>query len=85
MKTVRLDPVLEAQVEQAAEMQGLSVSAFIRRALEKESSEVLSRRAGHRLAAFIGSVCSEEPTDSSRIKEAYRASIVKKATEWKEP
>jgi hypothetical protein len=84
MKTVRLDPDLEAKVEQAASREGLTVSAFIRRALEKECAHTDSRLASHRLAPYIGAVCSEHPTDASRIKEIYRQGVLKKAAKWKE-
>lgn len=84
MRTVRLDPELETDVQQAAELEGVTVSEFIRRALAKESKSVLARRGTHRLSLFIGSVCSEEPTDATKAKEMYRESVRRKASQWKE-
>lgn len=84
MITLRLDPSLEKLVRETAVREGMSVSAYIRSTLERECALASARKASHRLAPYIGAVCSEEPTDSSRVKEAYRSSIRQKASGWKE-
>jgi hypothetical protein len=41
MRSVRLDPELDRQVRRAAEIEGESVSEFIRRAVAKQAEETL--------------------------------------------
>jgi predicted DNA-binding protein len=56
MKSVRLDPALEAKLKAAAQMEGVSESALIRQAIEQRCDAILSNRADIRLADVIGKV-----------------------------
>jgi hypothetical protein len=66
MLTIRLDPTLEEQTKRAAATAGISVSAFVRRALEKECQSARDERLDVLLADVIGSVASREPCDDAR-------------------
>ena len=58
MRSVRLDDELEARLEQAATMTGLSVSELIRDAVRRRCDELLSARLSSRLGDVTGAVAS---------------------------
>lgn len=59
MKSVRLDPEVEKQLERAAEIAGISESEFIREAIRRQADKVLGGSLDARLADVIGTVRSE--------------------------
>jgi hypothetical protein len=56
VKSVRLDPALEAKLERAARAAAVSQSEFIRDALARRCDEVLGASLAERLAPVIGIV-----------------------------
>ncbi len=58
MKSVRLDPGLEAKLERAARAVAVSESEFIRDALARRCAEVLGGSLAERLAPVLGIVNS---------------------------
>lgn len=58
MKSVRLGPGLEAQLERAARATAMSQSEFIRDALARRCEEVLGGSLAERLAPVVGIVHS---------------------------
>jgi predicted DNA-binding protein len=58
MKSVRLDPDLEARLKRAARALATSESSFIRDALARRCAEVLGGSLAERLAGVIGIVKS---------------------------
>ena len=58
MKSVRLDPGLEAKLERAARAAAMSQSEFIRNALARRCEEVLGGSLAERLAPVVGIVHS---------------------------
>lgn len=56
MKSVRLEPGLEAKLERAARAVAMSQSDFIRDALRRRCEEVLGGSLAERLAPVIGIV-----------------------------
>jgi hypothetical protein len=56
MRSLRLDPDLDAKVRQAAAVKGESVSEFLRRAAETRVEETLSGRPSERFADVAGVV-----------------------------
>ncbi|MFA5786821.1 MAG: ribbon-helix-helix protein, CopG family [Actinomycetota bacterium] len=55
-KSFRLDAQLEARLEQAADMEGVPVSALIREAVEERCSKVLKGNLRTALGDIVGSV-----------------------------
>jgi predicted transcriptional regulator len=58
VKSVRLDPGLQARLERAAQAVAQSQSEFIRQAVERRCEEVLGGSLAERLAPVIGIVHS---------------------------
>ena len=58
MTSVRLDPELEARLNEAARITGEPVSKIIRSAIEERCNLLLGQRLDHRLADVVGSVAS---------------------------
>ena len=58
MRSVRLDNEMDQRVCRAAELEGISVSEFIRRAAADRSERTLSARAEDRLADVLGTIRS---------------------------
>lgn len=56
MRSLRLDPELDRQVRKAAEIQGESVSEFIRHAAQERAEEILAARGRDRFADVAGVV-----------------------------
>jgi hypothetical protein len=56
MRSLRLDPELDRQVQQAAAMKGESVSEFIRRAAAARADETLAEQGRERFADVAGAV-----------------------------
>jgi hypothetical protein len=56
MKSVRLDVELEDRLRRAAQAVGISESAFIRQALDKQCDAVLGDRLDERLRDVVGVV-----------------------------
>lgn len=59
MKSVRLDPEVEKQLERAAEIAGVTESEFIREAIRRQANQVLGRSLEARLGDVIGTVRSK--------------------------
>jgi len=68
MRSLRLDDDLEARVQQAAKLQDMSVSEFIRSAAAQRAAEVLRGDSRAAFADVIGVVHStdQQDTDSPR-------------------
>jgi hypothetical protein len=56
MRTLRIDPQLDARLRRAAEITGTSVSGFIRRAAADRADEVLDDRPSEVLSDVLGSI-----------------------------
>jgi hypothetical protein len=56
MRSVRLEPALDDRVRRAAEVEGSSVSEFLRSAAAERADRTLSHRNSDRLADVIGVV-----------------------------
>jgi predicted DNA-binding protein len=59
MKSVRLHPEAEKQLERAAEITGVSESEFIREAIRRQADLVLGESLEARLADVVGTVKSK--------------------------
>jgi predicted DNA-binding protein len=77
MRSVRLDPALDAQLEEAARLSGEPVSCIIRRAIEAQCREILGERLAPRLADVIGVVRSKGGR-ASRSGAAFTELLKKK-------
>jgi hypothetical protein len=78
MKSVRLDPELEARLERAARASATSQSEFIRDAVARRCDEVLGGTLAERLAGAIGIVCSSGGR-ADRSGKAFREAIAHEA------
>jgi Protein of unknown function (DUF1778) len=58
MRSLRLDPELDALVRRAAAEEDLSVSEFLRRAAEERAHRTLDRRPSDALEDVVGAVHS---------------------------
>ena len=67
MKSVRLDPSLQARLRQAARLTGVSESDFIRAAVAVRSEAVLADNLEARLAGMVGTVHSK----GGRARQAH--------------
>lgn len=56
MRSLRLDPELDARVRRAATLEGASISEFLRRAAAERADRTLSERGAERLADVVGVV-----------------------------
>lgn len=56
MRSLRLDPELDARVRQAATVEGSSISEFLRRAAAERAERTLAKRGSERLADVVGIV-----------------------------
>lgn len=76
MKSVRIDPETEQQLETAARARGISESEFIRQAVRKEAQIVLGETLEARLGDVIGAIRSK----GGRAREAHAhfSKLVKK-------
>jgi len=59
MRSVRLDPEIEARLAAAAKIAGQSVSGFIREAVLERCDRLLGERLDRRLADVVGIVSSD--------------------------
>jgi len=59
MKSVRLDPETEINLEFAAKARGISESEFIRQAIRREAQAVLGETLDLRLADVLGKIKSK--------------------------
>jgi len=59
MKSVRLDPDLEARLQEAAKVAGVPESTLMREAIAERCDAVLKQRLDHRLADVIGIIESD--------------------------
>mgnify|MGYP001560215742 CR=1 FL=1 len=78
MKSVRLDPALEARLEEAARVTGESVSRIIREAIEARCDQLVEARLDHRLADVIG-VVSSTGDRARRTGRAFVAALKARA------
>ncbi len=67
MKSVRLDPSLQARLKQAAQLAGISESDFIRAAIAERSEAILADNLDVRLAGLVGTVRSK----GGRARQAH--------------
>jgi Protein of unknown function (DUF1778) len=58
MRSVRLDPELEALVRRAAAQEGATVSEFLRRAVAERAERTLAQRPSEQLEDVVGAVRS---------------------------
>ncbi len=77
MKSVRLDPELEARLKRAADVSARRESEIIREAIRRYCAELLGRRLDHRLGDLVGSVASGGG-DSWRTGRAFSALLQKR-------
>jgi hypothetical protein len=67
VKSVRLDPRLQARLKQAAQMSGVRESDFIRAAIAERSDAALTNDLEGRLAGLVGVVHSK----GGRARQAH--------------
>lgn len=77
MKSVRLEPDLQARLERAARASGESQSDFIREALKRRCDEVLGESLAERLAPVVGIVKSKGGR-ATRTGVAFRKSLARR-------
>ena len=77
MKSVRLDPVLEAKLDRAARAMNVSQSQFIRDALIRRCEETLAPSLADRCAPFIGLIKSSGGR-ASNTGAAFRRAIARR-------
>ena len=76
MKSVRLDPALEARLEEASQITGEPVSEIIRQAIAQRCDAILDERLDHRLSDVIGIIQSDGGRSRS-TGSAFRRAIKK--------
>jgi len=59
MKSVRLDPRLQARLKQAAHLSGVTESDFIRAAITERSDATLTNNLEGQLAGLVGAIRSK--------------------------
>jgi hypothetical protein len=74
VRSVRFDPELDGRLEQAAQIEGVPVSALIREAVARRCDEVLGRTLHADLAAVIGAIESERGR-AEHTGEAFRRAL----------
>ncbi len=67
MKSVRLDPKLQARLKQAARLSGVTESDFIRAAITERSDATLTDSLESRLVGIVGAVHSK----GGRARQAH--------------
>jgi Ribbon-helix-helix protein, copG family len=67
VKSVRLDPKLQARLKQAARLSGVTESDFIRAAITERSNAALTNDLEGRLAGLVGAVHSK----GGRARQAH--------------
>jgi hypothetical protein len=77
VKSVRLDPILEAKLERAARATAMSQSEFIREALARRCAEVLGGSLAERLAPVVGIVKSSGGR-ADRSGAAFREGLARR-------
>jgi Ribbon-helix-helix protein, copG family len=77
MRSVRLDDEMDRRVRRAAEIEGVSVSEFLRRAASDRSERVLSTGAEDRLADVVGAIRSQGE-QARRTGSAFTDALVAK-------
>ncbi len=77
MKSIRLDPGLQAKLERAARTLAQSQSEFIREALARRCAEVLGDSLAERLAPVVGIVRSSGGR-AQRTGQAYREVVARR-------
>ena len=78
MLTVRLDPQLEEKAKRAASAEGISVSEFVRRALEKECRSVRGERLDVLLADLVGSASSGGSNAARKTGRAFKELLARR-------
>jgi predicted transcriptional regulator len=76
MKSVRIDPETEEQLETAAKARGVSESEFIRQAIRKEAQVALGEMLEARLGDVVGIIRSKG--GRARESHAHFSKLVKK-------
>ena len=77
MRSVRLDDETESRVRRAAEIEGVSVSEFLRRAASDRSERILSTDAADRLSDVVGAIRSHGG-QARRTGSAFGDALVEK-------
>jgi Protein of unknown function (DUF1778) len=77
MRSVRLDDETESRVRLAAEIEGVSVSEFLRRAASDRSERILSTDAANRLSDVVGAIRSDGG-QARRTGSAFGDALVEK-------
>jgi hypothetical protein len=77
MKSVRLDPDLEAKLARAARAVAKSESEFIREAVARRCDEVLGSSLKERLAQYIG-VVNSGGGRANRTGEAFKKLLLRR-------
>lgn len=79
MKSLRIDPETEEQLEVAAKARGVSESEFIRQAIRREAQVVLGESLEARLADVVGTIRSKG--GRARESHAQFSKLVKKESQ----
>jgi hypothetical protein len=77
MRSVRLDDEMDHRVRRAAEIEGISVSEFLRRAASDRSERTLSAGAEDRLNDVLGAIRSRGD-QAHRTGSAFTDALVEK-------
>jgi len=77
MRSVRLDDEMDHRVRRAAEIEGVSVSEFLRRAASDRCERMLSVGAKDRLADVVGAIRGRGD-QARRTGEAFTDALVEK-------
>jgi hypothetical protein len=77
MRSVRLDDEMDHRVRRAAEIEGVSVSEFIRRAASDRTERTLSAGAEDRLVDVLGTIRGRDG-QARRTGSAFTDALVEK-------
>lgn len=80
VKSVRLDPQIEARLREAARLAHVSESRIIRDAIAEHTDAILANRLDYQIADLIGSVAGGEPR-ADRAHEAFEELLQKEHRE----
>jgi hypothetical protein len=84
MKSVRLDPALQARLKQAAQLARVSESEFIRAAIAERSNATLADSLEARLAGLVGAVRSKGGR-ANQSHQRYRELLKRGAARTRKP
>jgi hypothetical protein len=84
MKSVRLDPALQARLKQAAQLARVSESEFIRAAIAERSDATLADNLEARLGGLVGAVRSKGGR-AQQAHQRYRELLERKNARTRKP